>query len=207
MAFRGGAGEERGDLASPESGLDLGRLPGDFDRSIGILRDGCYRPAGMSDDERVRREHFAAGAIYGTVAFLAILVLLEEDRTDPEDAVAILVGTAVVFWLAHVYAHLVPRIAAEGRLRTGRLLETAKDQIGILVAVAIPLLPLVLAMVGLLEDRAGLRAATAAGVLSLGAFAVREARVAGLGWARSLWIATALVVAGLGLLWLEVSLH
>ena len=161
----------------------------------------------MGDVERVRREHFAAGAIYGTVAFLTILVLLEEDRTDPEDAVAILVGTALVFWLAHVYAHLVPRIAAEGRLRTGRFLETAKDQVGILVAVGIPLLPLVLAMVGLLEDRAGLRAATAAGVLSLGAFAVREARVAGLGWARSLWIATVLLMAGVGLLWLEVSLH
>jgi hypothetical protein len=117
------------------------------------------------------------------------------------------VGTALVFWLAHVYAHLVPRIAAEGRLRTDRFLETAKDRVGILVAVAIPLLPLVLAMVGLLEDRAGLRAATAAGVLSLGAFAVREARVAGLGWASSLWIATALLVAGVGLLWLEVSLH
>ncbi len=161
----------------------------------------------MGDGERIRREHFAAGAIYGTVAFLTILVLLEEDRTDPEDAAAILVGTALVFWLAHVYAHLVPRIAAEGRLRTDRFVETAKDQVGILVAVAIPLIPLVLAMVGLLEDRMALRAATAAGVLSLGAFAVREARVAGLGWARSLWIASALVVAGVGLLWLEVSLH
>ncbi len=161
----------------------------------------------MSDGERIRREHFAAGAIYGTVAYLTILVLLEEDRTDPEDAAAILVGTALVFWLAHVYAHLVPRIAAEGRLRTGRFVETAQDQVGILLSAAVPLIPLVLAMMGLLEDRTGLRAAIAAGVLSLGAFAVREARVAGLGWARSLRIATGLVVAGVGLLWLEVSLH
>jgi hypothetical protein len=161
----------------------------------------------MSDGEQIRREHFAAGAIYGTVAYLTILVLLEEDRTDAEDAAAILVGTALVFWLAHVYAHLVPRIAAGGRLRTGRFAETARDQVGIIVAVAIPLVPLFLAMVGLLEDRAGVRAAIAVGVLSLGAFAVREARVAGLGWTRSLRIATVLVVAGVGLLWLEVSLH
>jgi hypothetical protein len=161
----------------------------------------------IGDEERVRREHFAAGAIYGTVAYLTILVLLEEDRTDAEDAAAILVGTALVFWLAHVYAHLVPRITAEGRLRTGRFVETARDQAGILAAATIPLIPLFLAMVGLLEDRAGLRAAIAAGVLSLGAFAVREARVAGLGWARSLQIASVLVVAGVGLLLLEVSLH
>lgn len=161
----------------------------------------------MGDRERIHREHLAAGAIYGTVVYLTILVLFEEDRTDPEDAVAILVGTALVFWLAHVYAHLVPRIAAEGRLRTGRFLETAGDQVGILAAVAIPALPLVLAMVGLLDDQGGLRAAIAAGVLSLAAFAVREARAAGLGWGRSFGVATVLLVAGVGLLWLEVSLH
>jgi hypothetical protein len=168
---------------------------------------GCYGPADMGDRERIHREHFAAGAIYGTVVYLTILVLLEEDRTDAEDAVAILVGTALVFWLAHVYAHLVPRIAAEGRLRTGRFLETAGDQVGILTAVAIPLVPLILAMLGLLDDRAGLQAAVVAGVLSLAAFAVREARAAGLGWGRSLGIATVLLAAGIGLLWLEVSLH
>jgi hypothetical protein len=161
----------------------------------------------MEDGERIRREHFAAGAIYGTVAFLTILVLLEEDRTDPKDAAAILVGTALVFWLAHVYAHLVPRIAAAGRLRTGRFLETAQDQIGILAAAAIPLIPLVLAMLGVLEDPAGLQAAIAVGVLSLAAFAVREARAAGLSWITSLWVATVLLVAGIGMLWLEVLLH
>jgi len=132
----------------------------------------------MSHRERIRREHLAAGEIYGSVVYIAILVLLEVDHTVSEDAAAILVGTALVFWLAHVYAHLVPRIAAEGRLRTGRFVGTARDQVGILVAVVIPLIPLVLAMLGLLDDRAGLRSAIAVGVLSLAAFA-REARAAG----------------------------
>ena len=125
----------------------------------------------MGDRDRIRQAS-RGGAIDGTVAYLTILVLLEEDRTDAGDAAAI-PGTAFVFWLAHVDAHLVPRIAAEGRLRTDRVLETAQDQVGILVLVAIPLIPLVLAMVGLLEDRVALRAATVAGVLSLGAFAIR----------------------------------
>ena len=161
----------------------------------------------MGVDERIGREHFAPGAIYGTVVYLTVLVLLEEDRTEPQSAAAILVGTAIVFWLAHVYAHLVPRIAAEGRFRTGRFMETAEDQVGILAAVAVPLVPLVLAMLGILENRAGLRSSIAAGVLSLGAFAVREARQAGLGWARSLGVAAILLAAGLGLIWLELSLH
>jgi hypothetical protein len=161
----------------------------------------------MDHRSRVRREHFAAGAIYGTVVYLTLLVLLEEDRTDPEDAVAILIGTAVVFWLAHVYAHLVPRIAAEGRLLTGHFRETAQDQLGSLVAVTFPLTPLVLSILGVLDERTGTRAAIAAGVLSLAVFAVREARAAGVAWGRTVAIATVLVLAGVGLLWLEVSLH
>lgn len=161
----------------------------------------------MVERESIHRENLAAGAIYGTVVYLTILVLLEEDRTDPRDAVAILLGTAVVFWLAHVYAHLVPRIAAEGRLNKGSFLQTAVDQVGILGAVAIPAIPLVFAMLGLLDDGTGMRAAIAAGILSLAAFALRRARTAGLGWGRSLWIATILLAAGVGLLWLEISLH
>jgi hypothetical protein len=155
----------------------------------------------------IDQENLAAGAIYGTVVYLTILVLLEEDRTDPQDAVAILLGTAVVFWLAHVYAHLVPRIAAEGRLNKGSFLRTAVDQVGILAAVAVPAIPVVFAMLGLLDDRTGMRAAIVAGILSLAAFALWRARTAGLGWGRSLWIATVLLAAGVGLLWLEISLH
>jgi hypothetical protein len=161
----------------------------------------------MSERHGDVRERLAAGAIYGTVVYLTILVLLEEDRTDPKNAVVILVGTAIVFWLAHVYAHLVPRIAMEGRFRTGSFSRTAGDQIGILAAVAVPAIPLILAVVGLLEDRTGIRAAIAAGLLSLAAFAIGSARAAGLAWGRSLWITAVLVAAGLGLLWLEVSLH
>jgi hypothetical protein len=161
----------------------------------------------MEHRDRIRREHFAAGAIYGDVVYLTILVLLEEDRTAPGQAVAILIGTALVFWLAHVYAHLVPRIASEGRLFTGRFRETAVDQVGVLVAVAIPLIPLIAGVLGALDDRTAMRVAIAAGVLSLAGWALREARAAGIGWGRSVGIATVLLVAGLGLLWLEVRLH
>ena len=154
-----------------------------------------------------RGEHFAAGAIYGTVVYVSILVLLDEDGTHPANAAVILGGTALVFWLAHIYAHLVPRIAAEGRLRTGRFLETARDQAGILVAAAIPMVPLLLAILGLLDDRTGLRVATAAGLASLAGFTVQEARAAGAGWWSSMWIAAVLLAGGLALLRLEVALH
>jgi hypothetical protein len=161
----------------------------------------------MRHRDQLRREHFAAGAIYGTVVYLTVLVLLEEDRAKPEDAAGILVGTALVFWLAHIYAHLVPRMAAEGRVFTGRFRETAEDQAGTLVAVVFPLIPLVLAMLGVVTAHTGLRSAVAAGILSLAVFAIREARAAGVGWSRSAGIAAFLVLAGIGVLWLEIALH
>jgi hypothetical protein len=52
-----------------------------------------------------------------------------------------------------------------------------------------------------------LRVAIAVGLLSIPAFVVREARAAGLGWGRSLEIATVLLAAGFVLVWLEISLH
>jgi hypothetical protein len=161
----------------------------------------------MEDRDPIRREHLAAGAIYGIIAYLAILVLLEEDHTDPMDAIAILVGSAIVYWLAHVYAHLLPRMAAVGRLRSGRFWETAADQIGILLVVLVPVVPLLLGVLGILSGRAAVRTAIAAGIASLGVFAIREARAAGLGWRRSLVMAAGLVLAGVALLWFEVLLH
>lgn len=161
----------------------------------------------MVDRRQLRREHVAAGAIYGTVLYLTILVLLQEDRTDPEDAITILLGTAFVFWLAHIYAHLVPLIAAHGGLRTEHFRETAWDQVGVLGAVVVPTVPLVLATLGVLGGGTGLRTAIIASLLALAAFAVREARAAGLGWGRSLLVAMVLLVAGIGLVWLELSLH
>ena len=134
-------------------------------------------------------------------------MLLEEDHSDPMDAIAILVGSAFVYWVAHVYAHLVPRMAAVGRLRSGRFWETAADQIGVLLVVLVPVVPLFLGAVGILSAPTAVRTAIAAGVASLWVFAIREARAAGLGWRRSLPIATALLLAGVALLWYEVSRH
>jgi hypothetical protein len=161
----------------------------------------------MVDRRQLRREHVAAGAIYGTIVYLTILVLLEEDRTDPQDALAILIGTALVFWLAHVYAHLVLRIAVDGRFRADRLLETANDQVGDPRRGRPP--------VGTSRPRDTRRAGRSgwAAWCDRGRrpLARRVRRPRGSGGRPRLGtipgIAAALLVAGLGLLWLEVSLH
>jgi hypothetical protein len=64
-----------------------------------------------------------------------------------------------------------------------------------------------LGVLGILSGKTAVRTAIAAGIASLGVFAIREARTAGLGWRRSLLMAAGLVLAGVSLLWFEVSLH
>ena len=73
--------------------------------------------------------------------------------------------------------------------------------------VLVPVIPLFFGVVGILSSPTAVRAAIAAGVASLGVFATREARAAGLGWRRSLVMAAGLVLAGVALLLFEVSLH
>ena len=167
----------------------------------------CYGLAPHGDRDPIRREHLAAGAIYGILAYLAILVLLEEDHSDPMDAIAILVGSAFVYWVAHVYAHLVPRMAAVGRLRSGRFWETAGDQIGVLLVVLVPVVPLFLGAVGILSAPTAVRTAIAAGVASL--VGLRDPRSPG-GGARLASLPPdrhGLLLAGVALLWYEVSRH
>ena len=89
----------------------------------------------------------------------------------------------------------------------GQLPKDGRGPVGILVAVAIPLFPLLLAMIGLIDDRAALRGAVVACLLMLAVIAVWEARSAGLAWSRSLGVSAVLLAAGIGVLWLEISLH
>ena len=159
---------------------------------------GGDRPAG---------ESVTAGRIYGTVVYLAVVVLLEEDRASAREAIEILLATAFVFWLAHVYAHLVPRVAAAGRLSGRPLVQTATEQIGILLVVVVPVIPLALAALGAFSVATGYTVAEGAGLLALGAFAVLQARASALSWARSIGIALLLLGAGVGLVLLELSLH
>ena len=160
----------------------------------------------MGDDRSAGRESVAAGEIYGTVVYLAVVVLLEEDQATALEAIDILLATGIVFWLAHVYAHLVPQLAAAGRLTFGPFLKTASQQLGILSVAVIPIVPLALAAINVMPLATAYKVAEAAGLLALGTFALRQARRAGLSWmsvrrdrrrlARGCWVLLELVITG-----------
>ena len=160
----------------------------------------------MPGRDPVAREHRIAREIYGTVLFLTLLVVLDEDQTSPGDAIGILLSTGVVFWLAHTYAYAVPRIATAGRIHPN-VLRTAREEMGVLAAVVVPVVPLSLAALQVVSEEVGFVAAFWLSFAAMGVYIVREGRIAGLTWGRTLRIAAVLLTAGLLLLLLELAIH
>jgi hypothetical protein len=115
-----------------------------------------------------------ATAIYGTILSTALIAAYSEDPgSDPgQIAVAVLVA-ALVFWVAHAYADLLAHgvvYRRSGGLARFRV-ELAAEWPMVTGAI-LPILPLLLAPLGVLSDDAAEDAAIATGVILLGAVGV-----------------------------------
>jgi hypothetical protein len=76
-------------------------------------------PARLGPDAQAKAARLS-GAIYGTILVAAILVAsTQDDEPAAIDTSAYVVGTAVVFWLAHAWAHKLARqaVGAQGAER------------------------------------------------------------------------------------------
>ena len=153
-----------------------------------------------------KRSPNLAGAIYGTILATAIVTGLNESAsvTAPR-ALAILLGTGVVFWSAHVYAHLLA-----GRLRGDH--KTKRADVRRIMARERPLfqstlplaVPLVAGAFGVIGSELALSLATLLGILMLVAWGVVFARREGQGVAGM--AAAAAMNAGVGLLIIALEL-
>jgi hypothetical protein len=140
-----------------------------------------------------------ASTVYGTVVVMATLTAAYATEKDPWRLAAIVVTTAVVLWIAHLYAHALGETIAEGHRPSRRtLVAIARLEVGILIAAVGPAVALVLGSAGILHETAAVWLALAIGLVTLGVEGLRFARLERFG-------ITATVVAtcvnlGLGLL-------
>ena len=140
-----------------------------------------------------------ASTVYGTVVVMATLTAAYASEKNPWRLAAIVVTTAVVLWIAHLYSHALGETIADGRrpnLRTVRAI--ARVEVGILIAAAGPTVALVLGSSGLLHETAAVWLALAIGLVTLGVEGLRFARLESFGLAATV-VATC-VNLGLGLL-------
>ena len=123
-----------------------------------------------------------AGTVYGTVVVMATLTVGYASEKRPWKLAAIVLTTALVLWIAHLYAHgLSESISRNQRLTWNELITIARREIGILLAAAFPSAALVLGAVGLLKETSAVWLALAIGLATLAAEGVRFARIERLG--------------------------
>jgi len=156
---------------------------------------------------RIFRSPDTAGAIYGTIAAMAVIAGSAHDPAHGR-VLALTVATLAVFWLAHVYAHALAHHLRGARRLDWPAISAAMIEERALLEGALPLLVLLaLGRVGLLDNRLAVTLALWAGVVQLVAWGIAYARRQRWTWPMA---ATAGVVNGtfgLVIVSLEVLVH
>ena len=140
-----------------------------------------------------------SSTVYGTIVVMAALTAAYATEKHPWKLAVIVASTALVLWVAHLYAHgLSESITKNRRLTKDELAALVDRELGILLAAAAPTTALVLGAVGLFRETTAVWLALGVGLVTLAAEGVRFARLERLGLAGTV-VATGLNLA-LGLL-------
>ena len=131
-----------------------------------------------------------ASTVFGTITAMATIAAYGGAfPNSPWTVEELVLSTAVVLWIAHVYAHGLAESLSEGRtLRVGGVRRLAGRELGILLAVVPPSLALLLGAVGVLDETASIWLALAVGLVALALEGVRYARIERLGVAGTLLV-------------------
>jgi hypothetical protein len=124
-----------------------------------------------------------ASTVFGTITAMATVAAYGRAFPDsPWTVEELVLSTAVVLWLAHLYTHaLSESISEQHRLRFAGVRKVAGRELGILLAVVPPSIALLLGSVGVLDETASIWLALGLGLGILAFEGVRYARLEGLG--------------------------
>ena len=140
------------------------------------------RSAAAAPTRRVFGIYSGEHGVYGLVLVTALVAVGWQDDTDFEVLLFVL-GTVLVYWLAHIYAAVV----ASRRSRPApplhqATIEGARKASPMLVAMLIPALLLSLAAVGWVEEYTAYFLALGSGIVLLGVIGYVDATVNGSTW-------------------------
>jgi hypothetical protein len=144
--------------------------------------------------------------VYGTIAVMAVLAAAARSYQHMLwRLVALTSVTAVVLWLAHVYAHgLGESLQLGRRLTPAEFASVARREYSIALAAVPPVAAIALGASGILPHDTAIGLALAVGVLTLGAQGLRYARLERLSFTGSLVTVALNLAIGLALVAAEV---
>ena len=157
----------------------------------------------------LRTSGSATQGVYGLILATAVIAISRElDPSNAGQAALSTLVTALVFWLAHVYARLLGTAVSHGRSSPHGALARVMREEWSLVEVAIPLvLVLALGAIGVIPDRAALVVATVLALAELAAAGAYAAARQGAGPAGTLASAVIALALGLSLVLLKILIH
>jgi hypothetical protein len=158
----------------------------------------------MGEEDSV--ENLARG-IYGTILSTALITAYSEDPgSDPLQVAVAVAVTTIVFWIAHAYADALARSAGDVSGLARAKAELVREWPIVLGALP-PLLPLLLAPVGVLSDDGSESVAIATGIGVLAGWGMVIAWRRGRGWLRVIGAAVASATFGLIVVALKAIVH
>lgn len=123
-----------------------------------------------------------ASTVYGTVVVMATLTAAYASERNPFKLDIIVATTALVLWIAHLYAHsLAESINLDRRLTADEVVSVARRELGILLAAVAPCAALFIGALGVVEEKTAIWLALGIGLATLAAEGVRYARIERLG--------------------------
>jgi hypothetical protein len=148
-----------------------------------------------------------AGAIYGTIAAMAVIAGTAGDPSHAKP-LNLTVATLFVFWLAHVYAQALSHHLRGARRLEWPVVREAMIEERALLEGPLPLLVvLALGALGVLDDRLTVRLALWLGVAQLVTWGILYARRQRWGWPTALTAGAINGTFGLLIVLLEVDVH
>jgi hypothetical protein len=155
-----------------------------------------------------QQAHHLAGAIYGTILATTVVAATSNHPEPLGRTVVLVLGTSIVFWLAHFYAHgLAARVIAQRPLRRAEILSIARSEWPMLQSSWPIVLTLLLGVADIIDPARAVNAALLVGVGALCTYGFLIGRREHLGWPHVLLNTAAAGGFGLAILVLKVSVH
>ncbi len=151
----------------------------------------------MVDLRRWIHDAAVTRAFYGSVVYAAVVTVFAAEQLQPPPAKAIggVVASAVILFVAHAFAELVPRVVHAGRLQGADVGHVAVTELPLLVVALVPIVPLALGAAGALSQSTAYLVSVRVTLLALFVLAAALCRREGLSWGRSLGAAAGILVA------------
>ena len=145
-----------------------------------------------------RKAERLSHALYGLIIVTATLMAEQLHITEADEAMGLLLGTALVLLLAHTYSAALAERTVEGHslgsVRRGVVL---RDNLPVLMAIIVPALLFILAGIGIITLQTAYTVAIAFSVVALFGLGVYEGRTASMSWPKSMLSGAAAGMIGL----------